>query len=605
LADFYDDPPLPGDYVVSPDGVRLVRPYPFDFACHVKKRHVGADVVRMFAEEFPARPRRYYERAFELGLLRVETAAKNAKNAVPEPSERPSGGTRRRSSSTSRPADAFPGGGGASNDGVGTSSERTASEQRRQSLSSDLRPLRPGERVRHALHRHEPPTVCPRVEVVAATASVVAVHKPATVPAHPTGQYRKNTVLGVLAAERPDLGRLFPVHRLDKNVSGLLLLARDGESATRMCEEVARREVRKEYLALVRVFGPERERESESESESSFESSFLATVAKRWGTPPAPGDADGEENADGGEEERDERERSSSDRRSREGVAFLPDGKIVVTASLAYDPRARLATCHPPVQPECGGGSESGRREGRREGPPSGGTEEEGRGTSDEGLVGAKAAETSFRDVTRRLPPAARAKLPRGVALVKCEPRTGRTHQIRAHLAFLGAPIANDAKYGGERAYGEYGASARASPRGGVGRSPPGWSPPGWSLERVARVRAFVEETRCFAADDAEAAEKAAGRWPLCAHCPRMAHRGGEAGDDPDLEAIWLHCARYSGRGWRFRCPDPPWLPSGEEPGIGEEAPGGARSFCDALEEEEEARDGSATRAGNEQSGGR
>ena len=617
LADFYDDPPLPGDYVVSPeDGVRLVRPYPFDFACHVKKRHVGADVVRMFAEEFPARPRRYYERAFELGLLRVETtaAAKNAKNAaVPEPSERPGGGTRRRSSSTSRPGSPFPGGVcGASNDGVGTASETTTAlseQRRRQSLSSDLRPLRPGERVRHALHRHEPPTVCPRVEVVAATASVVAVHKPATVPAHPTGQYRKNTVLGVLAAERPDLGRLFPVHRLDKNVSGLLLLARDGESATRMCEEVARREVRKEYLALVRVFGPERERESESES--SFESSFLATVAKRWGVPPAPGGADGEEKGADGGEENDERERSSSERRSREGVAFLPDGKIVVTASLAYDPRARLATCHPPVKPEGGGGSESGRRERRREGPPSGGTEEEeGRREKNR----AKAAETSFRDVTRRLPPAARAKLPRGVALVKCEPRTGRTHQIRAHLAFLGAPIANDAKYGGERAYGEhgeYGARARASvPRGGgVGRSPPGWS-----LDRVARVRAFVEETRCFAADDAEAAEKAAGRWPLCAHCPLMAHRGGEAGDDDlDLEAIWLHCARYSGRGWRFRCPDPPWLPSGEEHGSGEEAPPrGARAlFCDVLEEEEEeeeeeaARDGSATRAGNERSGGR
>ena len=291
-------------------------------------------------------------------------------------------------------------------------------------------------------------------------------------------------------------------------------------------------------------------------------------------------------------------------------VAFLPDGKIVVTASLAYDPRARLATCHPPVKPEGGGGSESGRRERRREGPPSGGTEEEeGRREKNR----AKAAETSFRDVTRRLPPAARAKLPRGVALVKCEPRTGRTHQIRAHLAFLGAPIANDAKYGGERAYGEhgeYGARARASPRGGGG----GRSPPGWSLERVARVRAFVEETRCFAADDAEAAEKAAGRWPLCAHCPLMAHRGGEAGDDDlDLEAIWLHCARYSGRGWRFRCPDPPWLPSGEEHGSGEEAPPrGARAlFCDVLEEEEEeeeeaaARDGSATRAGNEQSGGR
>jgi 23S rRNA-/tRNA-specific pseudouridylate synthase len=58
----------------------------------------------------------------------------------------------------------------------------------------------------------------------AETPDVVAVHKPATVPVHPTGQYRKNTVVGILAAERPELGRLLPVHRLDKNVSGLLLM---------------------------------------------------------------------------------------------------------------------------------------------------------------------------------------------------------------------------------------------------------------------------------------------------------------------------------------------------------------------------------------------
>lgn len=34
-------------------------------------------------------------------------------------------------------------------------------------------------------------------------------------------------------------------------------------------------------------------------------------------------------------------------------------------------------------------------------------------------------------------------------ALVKCSPYTGRMHQIRVHLAHLGAPIAGDARYGG------------------------------------------------------------------------------------------------------------------------------------------------------------
>ena len=37
-----------------------------------------------------------------------------------------------------------------------------------------------------------------------------------------------------------------------------------------------------------------------------------------------------------------------------------------------------------------------------------------------------------------------------GTSLVECRPHTGRRHQIRCHLAFLGHPIANDELYGGK-----------------------------------------------------------------------------------------------------------------------------------------------------------
>jgi tRNA pseudouridine32 synthase / 23S rRNA pseudouridine746 synthase len=39
-----------------------------------------------------------------------------------------------------------------------------------------------------------------------------------------------------------------------------------------------------------------------------------------------------------------------------------------------------------------------------------------------------------------------------GISFVELQPKTGRTHQLRVHCAHLGAPIAGDSIYGGDRA---------------------------------------------------------------------------------------------------------------------------------------------------------
>ena len=38
-------------------------------------------------------------------------------------------------------------------------------------------------------------------------------------------------------------------------------------------------------------------------------------------------------------------------------------------------------------------------------------------------------------------------------SLVECKPTTGRMHQIRAHLSFIGAPVSGDENYGGRPVY--------------------------------------------------------------------------------------------------------------------------------------------------------
>ncbi len=37
------------------------------------------------------------------------------------------------------------------------------------------------------------------------------------------------------------------------------------------------------------------------------------------------------------------------------------------------------------------------------------------------------------------------------VTLVECRLETGRTHQIRVHMNYIGHPLFNDARYGGDR----------------------------------------------------------------------------------------------------------------------------------------------------------
>lgn len=57
-----------------------------------------------------------------------------------------------------------------------------------------------------------------------------------------------------------------------------------------------------------------------------------------------------------------------------------------------------------------------------------------------------KAAHTSYRVIEN---------LARTLSLVELSPHTGRKHQLRAHLAYLGCPILGDGKYGGEKAFPE------------------------------------------------------------------------------------------------------------------------------------------------------
>lgn len=85
---------------------------------------------------------------------------------------------------------------------------------------------------------------------------LVAVDKPAGLAVHRSEQVHDRAP--ALQRLRNQLGCwVYPVHRLDRGTSGVLLFALDPDTARAVGEALTRRDVDKRYLAVVRGFAPE------------------------------------------------------------------------------------------------------------------------------------------------------------------------------------------------------------------------------------------------------------------------------------------------------------------------------------------------------------
>jgi 23S rRNA pseudouridine1911/1915/1917 synthase len=82
---------------------------------------------------------------------------------------------------------------------------------------------------------------------------LLVVDKPAGVVVHPAKGHRHGTLAQALAgtAAGGEDGRAGIVHRLDRDTSGLLVVARSEEAHRRLKEALQQREITREYLALV------------------------------------------------------------------------------------------------------------------------------------------------------------------------------------------------------------------------------------------------------------------------------------------------------------------------------------------------------------------
>ncbi|KAJ7989294.1 hypothetical protein DPEC_G00317990 [Dallia pectoralis] len=181
-------------------GLRKVHPYYFDFKTYCKGRWIGISLLEIFRSEFRAEPLEYYIKASKLGRIRL--------NETPV-----------------------------------------------EDLSITLRN---NDFLRNTVHRHEPPVVGRPLEILEDNGEVLVVDKPASMPVHPCGRFRHNTVIFILGKERGICG-LHTVHRLDRLTSGVLLFARTLEVSQRLDALVRDRLLEKEYVCRVRGEFPESE----------------------------------------------------------------------------------------------------------------------------------------------------------------------------------------------------------------------------------------------------------------------------------------------------------------------------------------------------------
>eukprot|EP00941_MAST-03F_sp_MAST-3F-sp1_P004476 g4476.t1 len=233
--------------------------------------------------------------------------------------------------------------------------------------------LRAGSRLSHSIIRREPPVWLSRNESsgnniisVRWMGDVGVVNKPPGMPVHPTGVYRHNTVTFALARQlfqqTGTSPKLYPVHRLDRLTSGLLLVCRSKESATMLSQSLqfATKTSTNEMKAIL-------SKETETSSKE-----------KTW---------------------------SRKKRYVARVVGKFPK-EVICTEPIHSKVGKIRRFCHPD----------------------------------------GKCAITVFRLLHFQEATSYNDK--EGFSIIECFPQTGRTHQIRCHLHYLGHPIENDPLYG-------------------------------------------------------------------------------------------------------------------------------------------------------------
>ncbi|KAF9115706.1 hypothetical protein BGX27_006812 [Mortierella sp. AM989] len=364
--------------------LRKIQPYFFKYQTFAKGRWLGRQLIEVFNTEFRDRDNTFYERAIKDGRVKINGEKVSQDYIV---------------------------------------------------KNSDI--------VAHDIHRHEPPVANLPVKVVREDDGVIIVDKPSSIPVHPSGRYRHNTVLHILMKEQ-GYKDLFPVNRLDRLTSGLMIIALSVKRAREFESMMQRCEIKKEYVCKVKGEFPSGITECH---EPIHVASFKLTLN-----------------------------------------TVHPDGKACSTIFelLRYDPKSNTS-------------------------------------------------------------------------IVLARPITGRTHQIRVHLQWLGYPITNDPLYHNQDIWGS------SNGQGGISEE--------MEKELVKKLleHAEMEDEIDFAlaTSSANVAEKDISPDQPQAEFCEICALPSRADPEPEKRIMYLHAWKYQAKEWSFETELPDWakecIPSNTE----------------------------------------
>ncbi|KAH3682744.1 hypothetical protein WICPIJ_006279 [Wickerhamomyces pijperi] len=111
-------------------------------------------------------------------------------------------------------------------------------------------------------HKHEPMVKAypnDRIPIIYEDEQLVIVDKPSSVPVHPTARFVNNTLTEILKVQLKLQDNIYPCHRLDKLTSGIVILAKDTQSANKIQSKIQihsssssdKSSMQKTYLAKV------------------------------------------------------------------------------------------------------------------------------------------------------------------------------------------------------------------------------------------------------------------------------------------------------------------------------------------------------------------